>query len=360
MLGPFKRRSPSKPTSGKSDMSVRELMALLTSQHEDLLEQLRPGSAAERAMLPPLPSVLRQIAHGKPVVVGPWRGEVGWEVLYWIPFLRWLRERGLSPERTIAISRGGPRSWYSEIADRYVDVSELPDDFRDRSIDDGTQKQRTIDPNDAAAARHVAQEHRLKRFVHLHPAVMYRMMQPYWTGVAPSAYVHRLTAVRPLTPPPLPDDLQLPERFVVVKFYDSHAFPLRDGTVAWARQVLGALADEIDLVLLNPALPSDDHAPLTIDVSSRVHTIDPSRWKDRNLDVQTAIVSRASGLIATYGGFSYLGPLLGVPTISVYANADAVLGHHLELAREMFDRLAPGLYTALHMQHFEMLRLNFK
>ena len=44
----------------------------------------------------------------RPVVVGPWLMEIGFELLYWIPYLRaQLRRLGIPKERVIAISRGG-------------------------------------------------------------------------------------------------------------------------------------------------------------------------------------------------------------------------------------------------------------
>ena len=43
-----------------------------------------------------------------PIVVGPWLGEVGFELLYWIPFLRWaLAEAGIAADRVTVVSRGG-------------------------------------------------------------------------------------------------------------------------------------------------------------------------------------------------------------------------------------------------------------
>lgn len=341
------------------ERKLSELTALLTSQHQDLIAQLRPERQLDRQELPSLPSTLRKITRGAPVVIGPWRGEVGWELLYWIPFLRWLSEQGLAADSAIAISRGGPRSWYERLAARYVDVSELPEEWRLRSREHTTQKQREIDPHDAAAAEHVAKQHGLSSFVHLHPSTMYRMLQPYWTGVAPASYLHQLTVVDRLNPPALPDGVRLPDRFVAVKMYDSRVFRFKGDAIAWARATIEELARRVDVVLLNPATPIDDHPPLTVAASPRVHTIDPMTWGHRNLDAQTAIVARASGLLATYGGFSYLGPLVGVPTVAVYSNADAVLGHHLELAGEMFDRLEPGSYAALHVRHFRTLQLAF-
>ncbi len=35
---------------------------------------------------------LDRIASSRqPIVIGPWTGEVGFELLYWIPFLEWVR-----------------------------------------------------------------------------------------------------------------------------------------------------------------------------------------------------------------------------------------------------------------------------
>src|SRR3990167_7112855 len=47
-------------------------------------------------------------ASRRPILVGPWRSEGGFELLYWIPFLCSLRERyGISRDRLITIRHGG-------------------------------------------------------------------------------------------------------------------------------------------------------------------------------------------------------------------------------------------------------------
>lgn len=62
-------------------------------------------------------------ARGAPIVAGPWLGEVGFELLYWVPFLRWCAERlNVDPNRFIAMSRGGTATWYRPFAMRYADV----------------------------------------------------------------------------------------------------------------------------------------------------------------------------------------------------------------------------------------------
>ena len=63
---------------------------------------------------------------GAPVVGGPWlQDEVG-ELLYWIPFLRWMQ--GLRPglrERLFVVCRASSAPWYADIGAGRLDVEEL-------------------------------------------------------------------------------------------------------------------------------------------------------------------------------------------------------------------------------------------
>src|SRR5205085_383465 len=61
-----------------------------------------------------------------PIIVGPWLGEVGYELLYWIPFLNWaLAASRLGSRRLIVLSRGGAMPWYRHLGAEYVDVFDL-------------------------------------------------------------------------------------------------------------------------------------------------------------------------------------------------------------------------------------------
>src|SRR5438128_835759 len=56
-------------------------------------------------------------ARPEPIVVGPWLGEVGFELLYWIPFVAWFAECFDVPrERLLVLSRGGTWSMYAPFA----------------------------------------------------------------------------------------------------------------------------------------------------------------------------------------------------------------------------------------------------
>ena len=82
---------------------------------------------ASSLSLRPVKTALQELADGSaPIFVGPWIDSVANELIYWIPFVRWAcAAYGLSPERLIAVSRGGVRQWYAPVARRYVDTASL-------------------------------------------------------------------------------------------------------------------------------------------------------------------------------------------------------------------------------------------
>ena len=55
--------------------------------------------------------VARLVGGSSPLIVGPWLSEVGYEVLYWIPFLRWVQATyHVDPDRLLVVTRGGAAS----------------------------------------------------------------------------------------------------------------------------------------------------------------------------------------------------------------------------------------------------------
>src|SRR4051794_168850 len=61
-----------------------------------------------------------------PVLAGPFTGEIGFELLYWIPLLRWaVREVPELRGRLVVMSRGGVQSWLEGLDARYVELLSL-------------------------------------------------------------------------------------------------------------------------------------------------------------------------------------------------------------------------------------------
>src|SRR5258705_13661355 len=97
---------------------------------------------------------------GRPVIVGPWTGEIGFELPYWIPFVRWATEKfGLAPDRRTILSRGRTRAGYEGLPERYVDVFSLVgvDEFRAATED--VKKQRGMRLFDRRLLRRVSAQH---------------------------------------------------------------------------------------------------------------------------------------------------------------------------------------------------------
>src|SRR5690349_11033883 len=75
---------------------VGQLRGLVHQQAEMLTEALqRAGwqSDEEVAQQRSLQRALRALDGHDDIIAGPWTGEVGFELLYWIPFLGWLSEQ---------------------------------------------------------------------------------------------------------------------------------------------------------------------------------------------------------------------------------------------------------------------------
>ena len=288
----------------------------------------------------------RLAASGRPIIAGPYFGEVGFELLYWIPFLAWFTERyRVAPERLIAVSRGGAKSWYAHVAARYADVFEVvePSDFRQRNAarirDLGEQKQIAVHAFDQDIACSV--QHRMGVDAELlHPSAMYSLFAPFWWGHLPAQWIDAHARFRRLSPPPAPATISLPREFAAVKFYFNDCFEDTPLTRAFVQRTVRGVARDLPVVSLTTGLAIDDHAACEPHPDELL--IRPGYEARTNLDVQTAIVARARRFVGTYGGFAYLSPFFGVPATAYYSDADGYSLRHLEIARLAIERMGGG------------------
>ena len=280
----------------------------------------------------------------RPIVVGPWLGEVGFELLYWVPFVRWFAERyAVDADRLIAVSRGGASTWYAPFARHAVDALSMmdPDQFRARNEERndrfGEQKQIAIAPLDEEILGIVGRE-RGGDVAVLHPSLMYRLFAPYWWGHQGLDWVTRRTSHRRLAPPDV--SLDLPARYTAVKFYFNDCFRSTPENRAFVERTIRDLEREGPVISLSTGLRVDDHVACEHDAATS-HGIRHLMQPHTNLAVQSAVVARASRFVGTYGGFAYLAPFYGVPAESYYSDAGTFSMRHLDLAREVLAR-TPG------------------
>ena len=276
------------------------------------------------------------------IVVGPWMSELGFEVLYWIPFLRWLTTAfSLDPDRLVAVSRGGVGHLYEDVCGSYVEIFDHleVDQFRGlverRWSDEGGQKQTRFGPWDQEVLTAAAAELEWEGEPVVHPAMMYRLFRRYWRGAMTLEHVLRHTRHDRFRAPALPEQFStLPESFVAVKFYFSAAFPATAENLQLVRDTIESLASRTEVVLLHTGLAVDDHVEIDAALSDRVHRPVENVPPASNLRDQCALLSGATSFVGTYGGFSYLAPAYGVPSFS-FASGNSYLSPHLELARRV-------------------------
>jgi hypothetical protein len=255
----------------------------------------------------------------RPLVVGPFLGEIGYELLYWRPWvLRLLRSRCVDPARVTVIGRGGSGAWYGDVAARTVDAFELlPSDEVLRRVDEriarmGHRKQLRVDPLDrelqALAAPGAAA---------VEPYHMFWRRRFAWEGMQTPAEAAAAADSDALPRGEVPPEVaaRLPERYVAVKVYFNECVPDTPAMRTAYAETLAVAAEHAPIVLLQPGFAADDHRDA--DAAFAAVRIDDLLAPESNLAVQAAVVARADALVATYGGFSYIGAFLGVPTLAL-------------------------------------------
>jgi hypothetical protein len=300
---------------------------------------------------------LEQIADSNdPIVVGPWTGEVGFELLYWIPFVAWAcAEWNISPTRLTIVSRGGTGGWYGMPDAQYADVFSFftPDAFRNATAA-AKKKQRRVATFDRAVLEAVRAEYHLERVELLHPGLMYRLFMPFWRDEAPISRVGRFSRHRAFAPQDEPALDGLPAEYIAARFYFNDCFLDTDANRAFVRSVLSSLATRMPVVLLAPGLTFDDHVDCVPDCRDRMFTI-ASAEPDSNLRTQSAVISRARAFVGTYGGYSYLAPFYGVPALGFYSTRAFKL-QHLHSAQWIFNQLGGATVTPIDVAHAPLVR----
>jgi glycosyltransferase involved in cell wall biosynthesis len=302
-----------------------------------------------------------------PILVGPWISEVGFEVLYWAPFLNWaMKAYGLDSRRLIVISRGGARRWYQHIGAEYIDVFDLftVDEYRtgneERWSERGHQKQFEITGMEREILDRARRTLGLDQAQLLHPSLMYKLLRFYWYEKASVRLLTDHTDYRRLTLTTGEGDVleELPKEYVAVRFYFRPSFPDTPENRRFAADTVRTISRELPVVLLNTGLNLDDHEDLDVAVGKGVYRVDHLMTPQQNLDIQTRIIANARAFVGTYGGLAYVAPFYGVPSVGFYSQDSDLMSAHLDagwrLGRDMNAPLA-----ALDAKNIGLLRTLF-
>jgi hypothetical protein len=303
----------------------------------------------------------RIVSGSEPLIVGPWLSEVGYEALYWVPFLRWVQMQfRIKPERMVVVTRGGASAWYRDITTRSVELFDFmtPEEYaqgnaRRSAEGSGTVKQWLMSPMDEEVLSEVRRRIDAPSARVLHPSIMYRLLHYFWLGHRPQSFLDRRTRYKPIAPPAV-ELPPLPEEFIAVKFYSARTLPPTEPIKRALQSIVFRLAEKSPVVMLDTGLPLDDHADYSFDIASRIHSVRDALRPADNLAVQTAIIARARSFVGTCGSVAWLAPMLGVDTTAVLADARFLHGH-LQVARRVYQLLGGGRFSPLDLSALDQL-----
>jgi hypothetical protein len=356
-LASGKRRKVALPTSGST-------LTPKAGRQRDPAKTLAGTEFKESKETRELVTVLGR--SGRPIILGPWLSETGFELLYWVPFLAWAKAYGnFDPDRLVVVSRGGAAPWYRHITPHYEEIFSFftPDEFRvanERRIveQQGRLKHVAVSSFDREILARVEARRGLRGAEFLHPSQMYQLFDHFWLQRTPVTLIEAFSVFSTI-PEGEPTGIRahLPERYVAAKFYGNAALPPTPENREFVRDYLINLSEQTDVVLLNTAQRFDDHDDFPPSLRRRLHTIDQLMTPETNLAVQTEVIRHADAFVGTYGGFSYLAPLCGVNTVAFYSHPGGFRFDHLEVAKRVFSALRCGTFTEVDLRARDALRL---
>ncbi len=309
--------------------------------------------------------VQRVAGSGRPLILGPWFSEVGFEALYWVPFLRWLRaEHNWDPARALAVSRGGVRSWYGDVAAHYVELFDFMDPVafarrneERRASPDASHKQLAISSLDQEILAHARHTPGFADAIVIHPSDMYHLFKNYWLGHRGLSYIEDRTRFARTVPSNAFDLSSLPSEYVAVKAYTAASLPDSADNRRILTGIVEQLAQRTNVVTLDTGLAIDDHNDYRLAHHPRVFNLAGLMTPSNNLELQTAVMARAQAFVGTCGSLTWLAPMLGVPTVALMSET-RWLHQHLYLARKVYLEHGGASFATVDVSAFARLGID--
>lgn len=287
----------------------------------------------------------RLAALKRPVIIGPCLSAVSWEVLFWLPFVKWARRQTGDAFPSAAVARGAVGSWYARTADTFVDVYDLmpiPEFMRrnrERVREASTSKQTRISTFDRELIQLAASRCTFSDVECLHPSQLLGLSAQVWRGrmrlveLTSRAVYERL----PSSGEPAPN---MPEKYVAVCFRFTTQFPDSPENRAFVTDAIRSGSERLPVVILGNAswkslAPSGaTHEILVVDSDS-----DPRHTNT----MQANIVGHAQAVIGTLNGAVTLAPFQGVPAMCLHAPTGGFLDFQTGTLRHAAEQLSSAL-----------------
>lgn len=255
------------------------------------------------------------------IIIGPWMGEVGPEIQYWIPFLNNLKDKNFFyGKRLIIVSRGNASCWYSNISDDYVDIFDFVslEEYKNMRLSGSTQKQLDFNETDNYLIKIISSNLNISNFSLIHPSAMWKLISPYLHSAKNTSWVLNYLKFLSFSDFSFDETLFpiLPEKYIFLKFYKSELFNPELGDHIRLINLLKSLSDKFVFVTVDQLSNFDDHEFLKLDFDVIHIPMDTPN----NLLLQSYLIKNSSGFIGTYGGFSLLPSYYNKPSLAFYTS----------------------------------------
>jgi hypothetical protein len=177
---------------------------------------------------------------------------------------------------------------------------------------------------------------------------MFRLLRNFWLGTEALQYLLDYTRY---AAPAAPADValpSLPSDYVAVKFYSGRALTDTPRNRRVIRMLVEKLARTRPVIALSTGLALDEHCDYDFRDLANVTCLDGWVTPQNNLLVQTEVIRRATRFVGTCGSIAWLAPMLGTPTIALYAD-DRFLTPHLYAARHAYLSMQAATFTPVDL-----------
>jgi hypothetical protein len=277
---------------------------------------------------------IRDIASGYDnIVIGPWFSELGFELLYWVPFLNHVMTGDIWKEKNvITVSRGGVEELYRFIPNRHINLLEFYTQVEWSKATSrvwgklGGLKQSQFVSEEIELLRMIRNHTdvcKTGRTLVLHPSIMFSLFRPFWRNKDWNAsLVEKYLDFPELSPGKT-------ENYCAVKIYSRPSLLLDNETSSAIRSLLDAEALPLRIIVSDSY--EDDHEVMMLKSTQRAQVIHIEDYVS-NLHEQFVVIKESRACYTTYGGLSYFGLYQGKPSFGLYSDSSKFDQQHLKVA----------------------------
>lgn len=289
--------------------------------------------------------LLKTLKSARRIIIGPWTGELGSEILYWIPFVRTvLRDVSLNVE-LVVLGRGGSAVWYPG-SHTDLDLFEVfQEAYWSGKVFPRLQSEGLAMKQTRKSEVDFFMREQCGVGFWLHPEMLFSVIRPFLVGKRDADWVGRFLDFGK-SKSELPSGASagdkaewtrvldaLPAKFIAVRGYARPSVTRDQVGRAFGSILKSHFDDDLPVVDLSIGFSVDDHFEVPCASASRQPLDGVSAHM--NLALQQAVIERSQALVCSYGGTAYLGLMAGVSTYAVVGDPSMYVWRHLDIANHL-------------------------